>query len=501
MRFLMSFISVVLFTVSAAQAQRSIEFVNTAGASGAAFFAIADETDLSMIESVAGAEVSARIAQAIAATGFIADVGTMAHFVGGDEAWGEVHLVAVHDEMTARDWQDFGGRVAGVANTLTAEDIFIVGGVDAQNTAIGAVLGGYTFNKYKSEHTPVTGRIAIVTDDAAAAAAEYAARSGALAQAVSWARDQQSEPANALYPEEFVRRARAALRGVDNVSIKVLDVRAMERMGMGAILGVGRGSVRPPRMLIIHYRGADGDPLILAGKGITFDTGGISLKPNQNMWQMKSDMTGAAVVTATAMSLAKSKAPVNVVAIAALAENMPDGRAQRPGDVVRTMSGKTVEILSTDAEGRLVLADAVWYAQETYSPEMLIDVATLTGSVGRALGDEYAGLFSHDDEIADALIAVGERSGDDLWRLPLHKNHFVQIKSKIGDIKNSNTGAPGASTGAAFIGSFIKEETPWAHLDIAGVDWPLEPTPTTPVGASGFGVRLLDAYAREMAGE
>jgi leucyl aminopeptidase len=251
-------------------------------------------------------------------------------------------------------------------------------------------------------------------------------------------------------------------------------------------------------MFIVRYQGAAANvaPIAFVGKGITFDSGGISIKPNDGMWRMKSDMAGAAISIATVAALAKMKAPVNAVGVAALAENMPDGGAVRPGDVLTPRSGKTIEIMSTDAEGRLVLADGVWYAQERYKPSLLVDIATLTGSVGRALGDEYAGLFTRDDAVATRLMNSGEASGEDLWRLPLHPNHFEQIKSDIADIKNGSTGEPGASTGAAFIASFIKEETPWAHLDIAGVDWRDEATPTKPKGASGFGVLLLTELAR-----
>jgi leucyl aminopeptidase len=251
-------------------------------------------------------------------------------------------------------------------------------------------------------------------------------------------------------------------------------------------------------MLIVRYRGAGAEPPIaFAGKGITFDSGGISIKPNDGMWQMKSDMTGAAVSVATVIALAKSKAPLNAVGLAALAENMPDGGAIRPGDVLRSMSGKTIEIMSTDAEGRLVLADAVWYLQVKDRPRLLIDVATLTGSVRRALSDEYAGLFTRDDATAAMLLKAGDKTGEELWRLPLHPNHFKQVKSVIADVKNGDTGDPGASTGAAFIASFVKEEQPWAHLDIASVDWLSEGTPTMPKGASGFGVRLLYEVAAQ----
>jgi leucyl aminopeptidase len=235
----------------------------------------------------------------------------------------------------------------------------------------------------------------------------------------------------------------------------------------------------------------------MAGKGITFDSGGISLKPGNGMWAMKGDMGGAAAVIATALSLAKSQAPVNVVAVAALAENMPGPGASRPGDVVKAYNGRTIEILNTDAEGRLVLADAVSYAERRFRPAAIIDVATLTGAVSTALGDEYAGLFSRSDPLAAQLQAAGEQTGEHLWRLPLHSNYATDMRSKIADIKNVvEGGGPGAGLGAHFIGYFV-ESTPWAHLDIASVDLRTSSLPTVPEGFSGFGVRLLDRFVRE----
>jgi leucyl aminopeptidase len=242
--------------------------------------------------------------------------------------------------------------------------------------------------------------------------------------------------------------------------------------------------------------GGDRPTLALAGKGITFDTGGVSLKRNDGMWRMKADMTGAAVVTATVLAAARRNADVNVIALAALAENMPSGTAIRPGDVLTSMSGKTIEISSTDAEGRLVLSDAVHYAQVEYQPDVLIDVATLTGSVGRAVGPDYAGLFSRHDDLAEALLAAGDTAGELLWRLPLNDTYFEQIESEIADVINGGATGAGASIGAAFIGTFVDEEQVWAHLDIAGVDSVDEPLPTMPKGFTGWGVRVLDEYLR-----
>jgi len=321
-----------------------------------------------------------------------------------------------------------------------------------------------------------------------------------VAAGVFFSRDMSSEPANVIYPQSFVDRAKAALKGLDNVTIKVLDENDIQRLGMGALWGVGKGSSRPPRLLIIEYMGGgDEAPIVLAGKGITFDTGGISIKSNTNMWRMKGDLGGAATVTGTMLAIARRGERVNAVGLAALAENMPSGTATRPGDVLRSMSGITIEVISTDAEGRLVLSDAVHYAQLNYKPSVLIDVATLTGSVGRALGDDYAGIFSRNDELVEQISAAAADAGESVWRLPLDDSHFEQIKSKFGDIINSGAGSPGASVGAAFIGSFVNEGQVWAHLDTAGVDYYEADRATAPMGYSGWGVRALDEYLRRYA--
>lgn len=500
MRFLGVVAAVALMSTPALSA-RSIDFAASAAGADALIVAVADESDLSVLAAAAGEETAAIVSDAISRVKFKAKEGETASFISGAQVAGEVHLVGVRKEgMRPRDWADFGGRAAQLAMKSKAATVAVIGAGDAANAAMGAALGQYEFLKYKGDAKAGEGALSFVAADAARALSAYDAGPRHIAEATLWARDLQTEPANVLYPEEFVRRTRAFARGVAGLSIEILDVAAMERLGMGAILGVGRGSVRPPRMLIVRYRGAGAEaPVAFAGKGITFDSGGISIKPNDGMWQMKSDMTGAAVSIAAVIALAKSKAPLNAVGIAALAENMPDGGAIRPGDVLRAMSGKTIEIMSTDAEGRLVLSDAVWYAQTKDKPRLLIDVATLTGSVRRALGDEYAGLFTRDDETAALLTRAGEASGEDLWRLPLHPNHFKQVKSDIADVKNGDTGDPGASTGAAFIASFVEERQPWAHLDIAGVDWRSEGTPTSPKGASGFGVRLLFEVATSAA--
>ena len=404
------------------------------------------------------------------------------------------------------DWRAAAGSAAQILMMEEAE-LVIVGAPDPTamaEAALGLALGQYRFDRYQHdvEKSPASQKITIAGSGASEAQTLWNNRHKHLAEGVRFVRDLQSEPANALYPQSFVERTRAAFAGLPNVSIEILDETAMRKLNMGAIVGVGQGSPRGSRMMVVSYRGASGPPLALVGKGITFDTGGISLKPNDGMWAMKADMSGAAAVMGTALSLAKSRAPVNVVAVAALAENMPGANAQRPGDVVRTYGGKTIEILSTDAEGRLVLADAVQYVADRYKPFALVDIATLTGSVGRALGNQYAGLFAREDAVADRLLNAAEKSGELLWRLPLHPAYAKAVRSDIADVKNSGvTDAPGASAGAHFIGYFIDESLPWAHLDIAGVDWNSSPRPLSPKGASGFGVRLLDQLARDWKAE
>ncbi len=409
---------------------------------------------------------------------------------------------AAQSSSEALDWRSPAGSAA---QKLLKEDVelAILGATGASamaDAALGFALGQYRFDRYQTDvdKAPSSRKVTVVGADASAAQNLWNSRHKHLAESVNMVRDLQSEPANTIYPQSFVDRVSAAFKGVGNVRIEILDEAAMRKMNMGAIVGVGQGSPRGSRMMIVTYSGGTGAPLALAGKGITFDTGGISIKPNKGMWAMKADMSGAAAVMGATLSLAKSRAPVNIVAVAALAENMPGANAQRPGDVVRTYGGKTIEILSTDAEGRLVLADAVQYVADRYKPFALVDIATLTGSVGRALGDEYAGLFAREDKVAQRVLSAAEKSGEHLWQLPLHPAYAKAVRSDIADVKNSGvTGAPGASAGAHFIGYFVDKSLPWAHLDIAGVDWNSSSKPLTPKGASGFGVRLLDQLARD----
>ncbi|MDO1559961.1 M17 family metallopeptidase [Brevundimonas sp. 2R-24] len=366
----------------------------------------------------------------------------------------------------------------------------------------GMGIGHYRSDLYRTSREPVlaSGGVTVVASEHEAARSAFQGRGESLIRAMTWVRDISNEPANIIYPESFVARARQAFAGVSGVTIEVLDAPTMERLGMGALTAVGRGSARPPRLLVIRYRGEgapEGGPVVLAGKGITFDSGGITIKPGENMGNMKMDMSGAASVTGAVLALATSRAPVDVVAVSALAENMPDGNAMRPGDVLTAMNGKTIEVISTDAEGRLVLADALTWAERNLNPAAVVDVATLTGSVRTALGDDYAGLFTRHDALADQLTAAGDVTGERLWRLPLDPGYAEDTRSSIADLMASNPGVGGgAGVGAHFIGEFISRDIPWAHLDIANMaygganDW-------KPAGSAGFAVRLLEQFVRD----
>lgn len=420
--------------------------------------------------------------------------------------WQQIVVIGAKDGVTPAGLQDIGGLAARETGSADGPVALLAAGLApgvadaAANLAIGADLGGYSFDRYKapSAKPRAAGRDAPLTVVGAAGAESYAGQGKALVEGVTLTRDLISEPSNVKYPEVFVERVREAFKGVAKVRIEALGVPEMEKLGMGAILSVGKGSPRPPRMLIVEYRGGGSDaPIVLAGKGITFDSGGISLKPGAGMWRMRTDMAGAAAVVGTALSLAKSGAPVNVVAVAALAENMPDGGATRPGDVVKAYNGKTIEVTNTDAEGRVVLADAVSYADARYTPAAIVDIATLTGAVGGALGDEYAGLFSRHDALAAQLSAAGKAVGEPLWQLPLNPVYAETMKSGVADILNSAEGGrPGAGLGAYFIGAFVKPETPWAHLDVAYTVWTDKGQPKAPKGAVGYGVQLLDSFVR-----
>ncbi len=419
-----------------------------------------------------------------------------------------VTVIGMGDEaLSTRQLRDLGGYVAQASDNKQSLKVFIDGlETDSQDTgaqlAMGYALSSYTFDRYKTDKKNVDRTVTFLSKDAAASKALYAADLSHMVKGVNFARDIGTEPGLNMYPEEFGERVKTLFRGVGNTRVRVMDVPELRRNNMGALIGVGQGSSRGPRLVMVSYTGADSneDPIALVGKGITFDTGGISIKPNTGQWLMKSDLSGAAAVAGAVYAAAQRGAKVNLVGYMAMAENMPSGDAIRPGDVLETSSGKTIEVMSTDAEGRLVLSDAVTYAQKQHNPSLLIDIATLTGSAARAMGDDYGVVITRDWDLSVEMMDIGREAGEDVWPLPLNENHFKAIKSDIADIK-STAGSPGASIGGAVIGTFIDEDQPWVHLDIAGVDWLDKSTPTTPKGHAGWGVRFMDAVVRDRAGE
>ncbi|MEO8175289.1 MAG: leucyl aminopeptidase [Sphingomicrobium sp.] len=372
----------------------------------------------------------------------------------------------------------------------------------AARVALGAALRGWRYDRYrtrlKDKQKPTLAEITIV-GAGADAAKRWERRWQPVLEGVMLTRELVTEPANIIYPESFVERCRhLADLGIE---FEVLDGKAMAKLGMGALLGVAQGSVREPQMLVLRWNGGKkgAAPIALVGKGVTFDTGGISIKPAQGMEMMKWDMGGAAAVVGAMKALALRKAKANVVGICGLVENMPSGNAQRPGDVVTTMSGQTVEVINTDAEGRLVLADAITYVQRQSKPTTIVDVATLTGAILVSLGHEFGGLFTPDDGLATKLLAAGAASGDKLWRMPLAEPFDRMIDSPIADMKNVGPREGGSITAAEFIKRFVDDGVRWAHLDIAGMAWSDKPGTTFDKGATGYGVRLLDQFVADTA--
>lgn len=319
----------------------------------------------------------------------------------------------------------------------------------------------------------------------------------ALAEGVEFTRQLVTEPPNKVYPVSFVEKCRAAFDGT-GAELIVLDEDAMAKLGMGALLGVGQGSTQPSRLLAIKWNGGGGEaPTVFVGKGVTFDTGGISLKPGAGMEDMKWDMGGAGAVAGAMLAVVKRKAKANVVGVVGLVENMPDGNAIRPSDVLTSMSGQTIEVLNTDAEGRLVLSDALHWAQTEFAPKRIVDFATLTGAMVISLGHEYAGVFANDDSLADDLLKAGRTSGDRLWRLPLDPAYDNLIDSQIADMKNVGPRPAGSITAAQFLQRFIQDGTAWAHCDVAGMVWADKPGATWDKGATGYGARLIDRFVRD----
>jgi leucyl aminopeptidase len=396
------------------------------------------------------------------------------------------------DNLTPQDIESVGKKLYAALQVAEAKTItvYIDNAGLAADMAYGLMLASYSFEKYRSKKTEnLPAKIAFVCKDADKALKLFktyeAARTG-----VFLAKDLANLPPNDLYPESYAKIIQKELSSL-GVKVTVLDEKQMKAKGFGAHLAVGQGSARPPRVVIMEWKGLGqkkqkGGPVAFVGKGITFDTGGISIKPASGMDEMKMDMGGSAAVVGAMKSLALRKAKSHVVGIVAIAENMPSDRAYRPGDIVTSLSGKTIEVLNTDAEGRLVLCDSLTYVQKNYKPQIIIDLATLTGAIVVALGAEYCGSFVNDDDLWSKIEQAGKDTGEKFWRMPLDEAYRKDMESKIADLRNIGTpGKAGSCTAAGFLEQFIENKTPWAHLDIAG-------TGMSSKGGTGFGVRTLD---------
>ncbi|MDA0260692.1 MAG: leucyl aminopeptidase [Proteobacteria bacterium] len=408
-------------------------------------------------------------------------------------------------ELNEATLENIGGRLVDRANKTGDTTLSVA--VDAEGSkvsvadacasiAFGARLGSYRFDRYrtteKKDAKPSVRSLIVMSGDAKGAQRVFLPRNR-VGDGVILTRDLVSEPGNVLYPETFAKQARQLAKL--GLKIEVLEEKRLQQIGMRALLGVAQGSAKNARVVIMRWNGAPGSkekPIAFVGKGVTFDSGGISIKPSAGMEEMKWDMGGAGTVVGLMAALAGRKARVNAIGAVGLVENMPSSTAQRPGDVVMALSGKSIEVINTDAEGRLVLADVLWYVQNRFKPSAMIDLATLTGAIIVALGHSYAGMFSNNDELSQRITSAGEATGERVWRMPMHESYEPDIKSAIADIKNVGAGrSAGSITAALFLQHFVND-VPWAHLDIAGMAWCYKASPTVPKGGSGYGVRLLD---------
>lgn len=441
-------------------------------------------------------ELSGIISRAIKIGAFKGESGDKLHIVVPHAHQLEriILLGMKNDKLAETDWQGFGSGLVAILDCykLSDADILVANASDSElaNLAYGAALRNYHFDKYKSAEK-LKDKVYIQKICFEESAKALFDKYQKTADAVHFARDLVSEPPNVIYPETLAKSAKELEKF--GVKVEIFEPKELAKMGMGALLGVAQGSRRDARLVVMQYNGADRSkkPLAFVGKGVTFDTGGISIKPSNGMEDMKYDMAGSAVVIGTIRSLAARKIKVNAVGVIGCVENMPDGNAQRPSDVVRSMSGQTIEVLNTDAEGRLVLADVLWYCQQRFNPEFMVDLATLTGAIVISLGNKYAGLFSNNDKLSERLIDAGLKTGEKLWRFPLSDDYDKEIDSKIADVRNTQKckGA-GSITAAQFLQRFVNNKT-WAHLDIAGVAWTDKNIDLCPEGATAFGVRLL----------
>ncbi len=476
--------------------------------SGAVVLLVAEgETATADMVAALDSATGGAIARAFAAAEFTGKAGSTCVILAPGAGLSRVVAVGLgtHDAITHRTAEAAGGTAAAALMRETQATI-AAGGLScemAAAVAMGACLKAYRFDRYrtteKAEDKPRLTRLTVLAADIAVAKSAWAPLK-ATVDGVFLSRDLVSEPPNVLTPAEMADRCKA-LESL-GLKVEVFGPKEMTKLGFGALMGVAAGSACEPRMVVMSWHGASGStskgkksgktqPIAFVGKGVTFDTGGISIKPAGGMEDMKWDMAGAGTVVGLMAALAGRKAKVDVVGLVGLVENMPSGTAMRPGDVVTSYSGQTIEVLNTDAEGRLVLADVLYYCQQRFDPKFMIDLATLTGAMIVTLGHEYAGYFSNNDALAAQLYAAGDETGEKLWRMPLADVYDKQLKSEIADMKNI-TGRPGSAiTAAQFIQRFVNGKT-WAHLDIAGMAWSSKDTATIPKGATAYGVRLLD---------
>jgi len=481
---------------------------------GVLVVALAEGAALAGLAAALDTALAGALARAIEGEKFTAKKGQSFTLISPGAGFKKILVIGTGkpDAFSARAAEELGGAIAA-ALSRESEAAVLAETIDptlAAHIGLGARLRAYRFDKYrttqKDDEKPKLSRLAIAAGDPVKSRAAYAPLA-AVAEGVELTRDLVTEPANVLYPAELAERAEG-LRKL-GVKVEVFDKKDLEKLGFGSLLSVSWGSAREPRMVVMQWLGASGiakeegakkpkkpkEPIVFVGKGVTFDTGGISIKPAAGMEDMKWDMAGAGTVVGLMAALAGRKARVDAVGLVGLVENMPSGTAVRPGDVVTSYSGQTIEILNTDAEGRLVLADVLYYAQERFAPKYMVDLATLTGAIIVGLGHEYAGLFSNNDELCEKLAAAGKLTGEPVWRMPLAatgESYDKNLNSDIADVKNIGGGRAGGSiTAAQFLQRFVNGK-PWAHLDIAGMAWATKDAATTPKGATAFGVRLLD---------
>lgn len=475
--------------------------------------AVTDSLSLGSAAAALDKKCGGAISRALKAGSFEGKAGQFQSVLGCDGLVADRIVIAgLGDEkkLSVRSYQKLGGSLEdylskeGVVSAEIQLDAVKASKLSlseaAAETAYGLRLHSYRFLKYytkrEKELTPSLKSVSLLVKDEKTARQLFA-ECEKIADGVDFTRNLVTEPGNVIYPESYAHEC-SKLEAL-GVKVDVLDEKKMQKLGMGAILGVGQGSARPPRLVVMQWQGGKktDKPVAFVGKGVTFDTGGISIKPSQNMEDMKYDMAGSATVVGLMHALAGRKAKVNAVGVIGLAENMPDGNSIRPGDVLTSMSGQTIEVLNTDAEGRLVLSDALWYTQDRFKPQFIVDLATLTGAIVVTLGDTRAGLFSNNDELSERLLQAADSTEEKLWRLPLGEEYDKQIDSEIADMRNIGEGRKaGSITAAQFLQRFVND-VPWAHLDIAGVAWDGKGNPGGPKGATGFGVRLLNDLVKQ----